>query len=180
MSDRRTERFVAALDATRVEPRPDFVAELGQRIREEAAPRADSPTIRTDEPGDPVRVNLDDHLQQIGESAAPSRQKRWIGVAVAAMVLVVVGIGVLAIRDDPVDVITDPRGSVPTGPEESVPDGPAVEDTVADEIAEFARAVRGGPAPETGGAEGLEVIAVMATAVASSESGQAESVSDYR
>jgi predicted dehydrogenase len=55
-----------------------------------------------------------------------------------------------------------------------------VMDTVADEIAEFARAIRGGPAPETGGAEGLEVISVMAAAVASSESGQAESVSDFR
>ncbi len=53
-------------------------------------------------------------------------------------------------------------------------------DTVADEIAEFARAVRGGPAPETGGAEGLEVISVMAAALASSESGRAEPVSDFR
>ena len=53
-------------------------------------------------------------------------------------------------------------------------------DTVADEIAEFARAVRGGPAPETGGAEGLEVIAVMAAAAASNESGQAEAMSDHR
>jgi predicted dehydrogenase len=53
-------------------------------------------------------------------------------------------------------------------------------DTVADEIAEFARAVRGGPAPETGGAEGLEVISVMAAALASSESGRAELVSDFR
>jgi predicted dehydrogenase len=53
-------------------------------------------------------------------------------------------------------------------------------DTVADEISEFARSIRGDATPETGGAEGLEVIAVLATAIASSESGQAESVSDFR
>ncbi len=53
-------------------------------------------------------------------------------------------------------------------------------DTVADEISEFARAVRGGPAPETGGAEGLEVISVLNAAIASVESGKAESVADFR
>lgn len=52
--------------------------------------------------------------------------------------------------------------------------------TVADEVAEFAAAVRGGPAPETGGAEGLEVISVFNAAIASSESGKAESVADFR
>jgi len=60
------------------------------------------------------------------------------------------------------------------------PEAVEVLDTVADEIAEFASAIRGGPAPETGGAEGLEVIAVMAAALASSESGRAESVADFR
>ena len=53
-------------------------------------------------------------------------------------------------------------------------------DTVADEISEFARAVRGGPSPETGGAEGLEVISVLNAAIASVESGKAESVGDFR
>jgi predicted dehydrogenase len=53
-------------------------------------------------------------------------------------------------------------------------------DTIADEIAEFAGAVRGGPGPETGGAEGLEVVAVMAAAAAAAESGRAESVADFR
>jgi len=53
-------------------------------------------------------------------------------------------------------------------------------DTVADQMSEFARALRGGPAPETGGAEGLEVIAVLATAVAASQSGKAEAVADFR
>jgi len=53
-------------------------------------------------------------------------------------------------------------------------------DTVAGELSEFADAIRGGPAPETGGAEGLEVIAVMAAAQASSESGQAVAVADHR
>lgn len=53
-------------------------------------------------------------------------------------------------------------------------------DTVADQLAEFVAAIRGGPGPETGGAEGLEVIAVMAAADASSKSGRAEPVADYR
>lgn len=53
-------------------------------------------------------------------------------------------------------------------------------DTIADELAEFARAVRGGPPPETGAAEALEVIAVLEAALASSESGRAEAVADFR
>jgi len=53
-------------------------------------------------------------------------------------------------------------------------------DTIADELTEFASAIQGGPPPETGGAEGLEVIAVLAAAIASSESGKAESVADFR
>ena len=53
-------------------------------------------------------------------------------------------------------------------------------DTVADQMTEFANAIRGGPAPETGGAEGLEVISVLMAAHASSESGKAESVADFR
>ncbi len=52
--------------------------------------------------------------------------------------------------------------------------------TVADEVSEFARAIRGGPAPETGGAEGLEVVYVLSAATASVESGKAELVSDFR
>lgn len=52
-------------------------------------------------------------------------------------------------------------------------------DTIADEISEFAGAIRGGPAPETGGSEGLAVIAVMAAAIASVESGKAELVADH-
>lgn len=53
-------------------------------------------------------------------------------------------------------------------------------DTVADQMAEFVAAVQGGPAPETGGAEGLAVVSVLAAAVASSESGKAEAVADFR
>lgn len=53
-------------------------------------------------------------------------------------------------------------------------------DTIADQLTEFANAVRGGPAPETGGAEGLEVISMLAAAVASAESGKAVSVADFR
>lgn len=53
-------------------------------------------------------------------------------------------------------------------------------DTIADQLSEFAAAVRGGPAPETGGAEGLEVISMLDAAVASAESGKAVSVADFR
>ena len=53
-------------------------------------------------------------------------------------------------------------------------------DAIADELDEFARAIRGEASPETGGAEGLEVVAVLETAIASSESGRAEAVADFR
>lgn len=53
-------------------------------------------------------------------------------------------------------------------------------DTIADELGEFARAIRGETSPETGGAEGLEVVAVLEAAIASSESGRAEVVADFR
>jgi predicted dehydrogenase len=53
-------------------------------------------------------------------------------------------------------------------------------DTITAELDEFVRCVRGEAAPETGGAEGLAVIAVMEAMVASSESGTAQNVSDYR
>ena len=53
-------------------------------------------------------------------------------------------------------------------------------DTVADELREYVRAIRGEVMPETGGAEGLEVIAVLEAALASSDSGRAESVADFR
>lgn len=49
-------------------------------------------------------------------------------------------------------------------------------DTVADQLREFVASANGGPPPETGGAEGLAVIAVMAAAVESSQSGRAEPV----
>ena len=44
-------------------------------------------------------------------------------------------------------------------------------DTVAEEIAEFARCVRTGEAPETGGPEGLRVVAVLAAAMESAATG---------
>ena len=64
MTEQQTERFVAALDATRVEQRPEFVAELGQRIREEAASSADTAIVLTDDQREPVRTNLVDYLQE--------------------------------------------------------------------------------------------------------------------
>ncbi|MGI9604677.1 MAG: Gfo/Idh/MocA family protein [Acidimicrobiales bacterium] len=53
-------------------------------------------------------------------------------------------------------------------------------DTIADQLAAFARSISSGDAPETGGAEGLEVVAAMQAMVASVESGCAESVADHR
>jgi hypothetical protein len=41
-------------------------------------------------------------------------------------------------------------------------------------------AIRGETKPETGGAEGLEVVAVLEAAMASSESGCVKSVADFR
>ncbi|HSM45331.1 MAG TPA: Gfo/Idh/MocA family oxidoreductase [Acidimicrobiia bacterium] len=53
-------------------------------------------------------------------------------------------------------------------------------DTVADELGEFVRSIRGEATPETGGAEGTEVVAVLEAAVASSESGRPVAVDDFR
>ncbi len=47
-------------------------------------------------------------------------------------------------------------------------------DTIADEMAEFVGAVRGETVPETGGIEGLRVIAVLEAAIRSRDSGRAE------
>ncbi len=53
-------------------------------------------------------------------------------------------------------------------------------DTIADELSEFVLAIRGETKPETGGAEGLEVVAVLEAAMASSESGCVKAVADFR
>lgn len=53
-------------------------------------------------------------------------------------------------------------------------------DTVADELGEFVRSIRGEATPETGGSEGTEVVAVLEAAVASSESGRPVAVDDFR
>jgi predicted dehydrogenase len=53
-------------------------------------------------------------------------------------------------------------------------------DTVADQLAEFVQAIEGNARPETGGAEGLEVVAVLEAAMASSESGCAVRIADFR
>ena len=53
-------------------------------------------------------------------------------------------------------------------------------DTVADELGEFARCIRTGDRPETGGPEGLEVAAVLEAIILSSESGRAVEVSSLR
>jgi predicted dehydrogenase len=53
-------------------------------------------------------------------------------------------------------------------------------DTVADEVDEFIRCIRGEGTPETGGAEGTEVIAVLEAAVESVRSGRPAEVRDFR
>ncbi len=53
-------------------------------------------------------------------------------------------------------------------------------DTVADELAEFTRCITDGATPETGGPEGLEVVAVMEAMTAAAESGTVQRVADFR
>lgn len=53
-------------------------------------------------------------------------------------------------------------------------------DPLGDQLAEFARAVRGEAIPEVGGEEGLEVIAVLEAAVESSRTGRRVDVADHR
>ena len=129
MTDQQTERFVAALDATRVEPRPEFVAELGRRICEEAASSADTAIVRTDDLREQVGTNLDDYLPQPSRRAAPSEQKRWSGVAVAVAATILVVVGVVVVADgNSSNVVTDPASS----PSVDDPNpSPSVDDPVA-------------------------------------------------
>lgn len=53
-------------------------------------------------------------------------------------------------------------------------------DTVADELSEFSRSVRGVASPETGGPEGTEVVAILEAALASYESGTPRRVDEFR
>ena len=53
-------------------------------------------------------------------------------------------------------------------------------DALADEMAEFARCIRDGGAPETGGPEGIEVVAVQEAVIESAASGRIVEVADYR
>ena len=53
-------------------------------------------------------------------------------------------------------------------------------DELADELAEFARCIRDGGTPETGGAEALEVVAVLQAIIAATESGRSVELSEVR
>lgn len=68
------------------------------------------------------------------------------------------------------------------GIDDDAPGEQAVEilDTVADELGEFVRSLKGEASPETGGAEGLEVVAVLEAAIASNRSGRPVAVDDFR
>ncbi len=51
---------------------------------------------------------------------------------------------------------------------------------MTDQLSEFARCIRGGGVPETGGREGLEVTAVLQAVEKSVETGKAVEVSEFR
>jgi len=53
-------------------------------------------------------------------------------------------------------------------------------DCMAEQMTEFARCIRDGATPETGGPEGIEVVAVLEAVIESAATGQAVDVSDYR
>jgi predicted dehydrogenase len=53
-------------------------------------------------------------------------------------------------------------------------------DTVADELAEFARCIRTGDRPETGGEEALEVVAILDAVIESARSGRPVELRDHR
>ena len=83
--------------------------------------------------------------------------------------------GTVSNEENGAKLLRQTPGSMAREIEDIVPNDP-----IADEVAEFARSIKGGAQPETGGAEGLEVISVFNAAIASSESGKAESVADFR
>ena len=53
-------------------------------------------------------------------------------------------------------------------------------DPVADQMAEFAAAIRGEATPEVGGREGLEIVSILAAAVESAATGRAVDISAHR
>ncbi|MDP6364831.1 MAG: hypothetical protein QF787_01590 [Nitrospinota bacterium] len=53
-------------------------------------------------------------------------------------------------------------------------------DAPSDQLREFASCIREGAAPETGGAEGLEVVAAMEAIIESAKSGRLAEVADFR
>ena len=67
-------------------------------------------------------------------------------------------------------------------PQDVAPDPQPIDsiDTIADQLDEFVRSIKGETKPETGGVEGQEVVAVLETAIASSESRRPEAVADFR
>ncbi|HEY5650252.1 MAG TPA: Gfo/Idh/MocA family oxidoreductase [Acidimicrobiia bacterium] len=53
-------------------------------------------------------------------------------------------------------------------------------DPVADQLAEFASAIRGDTTPEVGGREGLEIVAILESAVESAATGRAVEIAEHR
>lgn len=139
MTNQESERFVAALDATRGEPRPEFVAELGQRLREEAASTAVSDIVWTGDQNGPVETNLviDFEQQPDRSNARPDRKRSFsVVIAAAATMLVVAAVVALTARDSgdiQPDAPSSPSITEPSPPPSTVdpPAPPSVFDPVS-------------------------------------------------
>lgn len=92
MTDEQVENIVASLRTTHEEPNQNFVAELRERVHQEASSSADSPVIRTDDLGEPIMTNLKPHPTAGSDTDPPKRgrtRRANIGLAAAAIVVVV-------------------------------------------------------------------------------------------
>jgi hypothetical protein len=99
VTDRQTELFVAALETMRAEPRPEFVASLGRRLRAEATGEDDPSSDLTEAyVGDEVMPETEaDHR---ADESRPA-YRRQLGIAAAVLLVVAMGAAMfLATRDD--------------------------------------------------------------------------------
>jgi predicted dehydrogenase len=67
-----------------------------------------------------------------------------------------------------------------SGDQERTEQSIETKDTLRDELEEFARCIRGGGRPETGGAEGLEVIVVLEAMLESVRQGRVVDLDEIR
>ena len=124
MTDLQTERFVASLEALWVEPSPEFVTELGRRVREGAIPGADSSDARTESGREPATSEMVDYLPRPVERTTRQERSGWGGVAVAVAATIVAVVGALLVADGyDGDSVIDPA----TTPDADEPIAPSVE-----------------------------------------------------